>query len=145
MSSPINAFYYGTESLLQANSPQTKRTKSNSLMVYYLVKRFMTKISVMRRQKLFFKAKHFEIVGDEASEPVQSLSEAAGLSVSKGLVFCCSRALVNKYVRLKNRIVTMLTKLIKPIPLVYPQAMAKIIWDLVLCFVLICFFLLIPV
>jgi hypothetical protein len=47
-----------------------KKPKSNSMMVYYLIKRFLTKISVMRRQKLFFRAKHFEIVDDMASEAV---------------------------------------------------------------------------
>ncbi len=44
-------------------------------MVYYLIKRFMTVLSVKRRQKLFFKQIHFSILGDAASEKINSLGE----------------------------------------------------------------------
>jgi len=42
-------------------------------MVYYLIKRFMTTLSVKRKQKLFFKNLHFTIVGDHATEKTNSL------------------------------------------------------------------------
>jgi hypothetical protein len=49
-------------------------------MVYYLVKRFLTKLSVARKHRLFFKHKHFEIVGDKASGYEQSLGELSKMS-----------------------------------------------------------------
>jgi len=44
-----------------------------TIRVYYFVKRFLTKLSVSRRHKLFFKSVHFQIVGDKASGEVEKL------------------------------------------------------------------------
>lgn len=40
---------------------------------------------------------------------------------------------------------SLFTKAMKPIPLVYPQSLFKIIWDFILCLVLIYFFVSIPI
>lgn len=46
---------------------------------------------------------------------------------------------------MKSYFLACFTKVTKPIPLVYPQSMFKIMWDTVLSLVLICFFLFIPI
>lgn len=87
-------------------------------MVYYHIKRFLTKISAKRRQKLFFKAKHFTLVGDRASERNESLSELqayGGIFKIKQFKF-----LLRMYRSMMNRFVDGVERILKPIPLTQP-------------------------
>ncbi|KAM3132071.1 hypothetical protein pb186bvf_015815 [Paramecium bursaria] len=109
------------------DSTTSKNTGGKSIMVSYLVKRFLTKISVSRRQKLFFKAQHFQILADKASQPSSNLEVKV------------------KTVSVRQKIWNNFTNIISMIPLVYPQSIHKIIWDTFKCFSMIYFFVGIPI
>ncbi|KAM3132072.1 hypothetical protein pb186bvf_015816 [Paramecium bursaria] len=98
-----------------------------SIMVSYLVKQFLTKISVSRRQKLFFKDKHFQILGDKASQPSSNLQ------------------IKIKPVSTREKIWNKFSAIISMIPLIYPQSLHKIIWDIFKCLTMIYFFIGIPI
>ncbi|CAK56642.1 unnamed protein product (macronuclear) [Paramecium tetraurelia] len=109
-----------------------KENRKFTIRVYYFVKRFLTKLSVSRRHKLFFKSVHFQIVGDKASGEVENLVSNS-FSVRKKKKNKQSFICYNP-----------ITELLRVMPIIYPQSISKIIWDLCLCFVLIYFFIMIP-
>ncbi|CAK87680.1 unnamed protein product (macronuclear) [Paramecium tetraurelia] len=119
---------------MQTKESEVKKIENRkfTIRVYYFVKRFLTKLSVSRRHKLFFKSIHFQIVGDKASGELEKLGQIKKKDRS--------RKSHQKSISCYNP----LTGLLKMLPIIYPQSVSKIIWDLCLCIVLIYFFIMIP-
>ncbi|CAK91413.1 unnamed protein product (macronuclear) [Paramecium tetraurelia] len=119
------------------------KIQAKSIMVSYLVKRFLTKLSASRRHRLFFKHKHFQIVGDKASGEEQTLGEIKSIQRSKSKKGK-SKNILQLLLSLILECPNFVSTVFKQLPIIYPQDIHKIIWDISFCFVLIYFFVMIP-
>ncbi|CAD8197001.1 unnamed protein product [Paramecium pentaurelia] len=128
----LHEFLPHKEMQIKVQEITKKENRKFTIRVYYFIKRFLTKLSVSRRHKLFFKSIHFQIVGDKASGELEKLGQIKKTD--------------KKRKRHENTIscYNPLTSLLKMLPIIYPQSVSKIIWDLCLCIVLIYFFIMIP-